>query len=162
MCVLIDTNLLCSVLLKHSKKHEIYEPIYNWLFKKAHGRFVYGGTTYKSELQKVSSIVPVIAELNRMGRLVEIDDSEVDAYEEQVNKYIDDNGLDREKFDDPHLPAIINLSKCKIVCTDDSGARELLKISELYVHRNRVPKFYSKKSHASLIRDRNISDKCRD
>ena len=55
MCIVIDINSFPSVFNKKDTLHPVFEPIFN-AFKSQMISMVYGGTQYRKELRKLSSL----------------------------------------------------------------------------------------------------------
>jgi hypothetical protein len=59
------------------------------------------------------------------------------------------------------LPAIISVSKCKLVCTSDEKSLALLKDRRCYPKRVERPRVYCQMRNADLLCDQNIADICK-
>lgn len=117
---------------------------------------IYGGTTYDRELKAASRILVRIGELIKGQKLkVErIDDGKVDEHEKRVKELCND-----KKFNDPHLVAIVCVSRCRLVCTDEQEAVPFLKMKKLYSDDVKVPKIYSSDDTCSeLLKDKKTTD----
>ncbi len=156
MCILIDINVLASVFVASAKDHDEFEPVYDWILHK-NGKIVYGGTTYNKELRKTKKFVPIFRRLKDKRKVVELSNSEkVDEIEKKVISIVND-----KKFNDPHIIAIIAVSKCKIVCTRDGESEEFIKNKKLYPQGLKPPKIYKQKSNKNLLNDNNIVEICK-
>ena len=62
-------------------------------------------------------------------------------------------------FDDPHLVAIVCVSRCKVVCTLDARADQYLLEPRFYAGYGK-PKIYRQKSHKHLLCDANVVGVC--
>lgn len=155
MCIIIDTNAFAAVFDASTSSHDEFAPVLRWI-KDGKGKIVYGGTTYKNELRRATKYLRLMVQLKTAGKIIEICDEMVDRHEEDLAKQVPD-----PDFDDRHIAAIIKVSGCKLVCTQDARSHRFLKRSELYrPHRSR-PKFYSGKANASLLSDRYITECCK-
>jgi hypothetical protein len=117
---------------------------------------VYGGTKYKTELSKLKGYLGVFAELARSGRLIEVSTAEVDARAAEL-KLLEPHAA----FNDEHLLAIVAVSRCRVVCTNDKRADEYLRRRDLYPSGVRRPKIYRQRNHDGLCCDDNIVAICR-
>lgn len=111
---------------------------------------------YLKELQGVSSVLSLLAELSRQRKIVRIDSVEVDREVSSVKAIISSKG-----FDDPHLVALVRITKCKLVCLRDRKAHKYILDKKLYSSPIDVPKLYSRSSHTGLLKTKNISKCCR-
>ena len=156
MCIVIDTNSFGSVFETTSKDHNEFESVYNWILYQ-NGKIVYGGSTYKKELEKTKKYVPIFRRLKDKRKAVELSDCKrVDEIEKELSKKVKDH-----KFNDPHIIAIVTISKCKIVCTKDKESEEFILNKELYPKGMKPPKIYKQKSNKNLLINNNIVDICR-
>ena len=156
MCIVIDTNAMASVFVTSSKDHNQFKPVYDWILHK-NGKIVYGGTTYFNELAKTGKFVPIFRRLKDIGKVIELHDcKKVDAIEEELKAKVSD-----KKFNDPHIVAIIAVSKCKIVCTKDRESFEFIKNKALYPKGTRPPKIYKQKRNKDILNNHNIAEICK-
>lgn len=154
MCIIIDTCTFFAVFNVEDSHHQRYIPILDWILHRR-GKIIIGGSKYRKELKglKVQSI---LAEFERSGRLVKIDDNIVDSIAGYVRLKINDI-----KFDDEHLVALITASRCKVICTNDKRAHPYLKRRDLYPRGVRRPLIYQTARNAKLCCETNIVDVCR-
>lgn len=150
MCILIDINVLCCVFSSTPAQHPDFLPVKKWVTS-GPGTIVYGGSHYRGELRKTFKYFGIMTELNRQGRISRIHDGQVDAAQQIVEDMIDD-----PRCDDPHLIAIIRVSGCRLICSNDRRADRYLKDHRLYNNRNSVPKIFRNSSHRHLLNRRNI------
>jgi hypothetical protein len=154
MCLIIDTCCLALVFDGKSKKHSKFIPVLKWINDT--GRMIYGGTKYNTELGKAAKFLPYVTELARKRRVVQIPTSKVDAIAAALKLQITD-----PDFDDEHLVALVILSRCRVVCTDDNIAISYLKRSDLFPHGVSRPKIYrGHKSHDKLCCDQHVVGAC--
>jgi len=145
MLLIIDTCCLANVFNSDDQEHKNFEPVMTWI-KKGKGQIVYGGTTYKKELSMAVRYFSLLAELNRRGRVLQVDDDLVDQEEKCVK------GKEANKdFDDPHLIAIVIVSGCKVICTNDKRAHRFIKKKNLYPKGFKRPAIYSNKRNSNLL-----------
>lgn len=118
---------------------------------------VYGGAKYARELRRLSRYMRLMGELSRKGRLVEVCGARVDAVAREVRDEVCDAG-----FNDEHLVAIVVVSGCRVVCTNDKGAIPFLKRQALYSKRQRRrPKIYTSERHRGLCCGRLVTAACK-
>ncbi|MCC8198229.1 MAG: hypothetical protein LIP06_06550 [Tannerellaceae bacterium] len=153
MCIIIDTNTFANVFNANSVKHEQFKPVLDWIIK-GNGKIVYGGSKYMGELKKAVSYLKIFRLLNQYGKAIKLNDEEVDAEQVKVEELIN-----HPDFDDPHLPAIVIISSCKLICTGDTRSAKFVTNSILYKKKCHVPKYYTSKRNYRLLCDYNIPDK---
>lgn len=152
MCIIIDTNCLASVFDRKAEKHNQFAPVLEWIIS-GKGKLIYGGSKYLEELKKSRKYLRIINLLKSKGKAVLINKVLVDAEQKRIEKEITD-----DDFDDPHLPAIVIVSKCKIICSVDSRSIKFVTQSRLYPKGIDVPKYYTNIRNKDLLCDRNIHD----
>jgi hypothetical protein len=155
MCIVIDPPVFISLFKTDDKEHEKFKPVLDWVIN-GPGKFVTGGSKYKEELGKISSILSILAELKKKGKMVSVDDLKVNSDVEQIK------ALEPSKdFDDPHLVALIRLTSCKLVCTRDFRSFRYLRSSKLYASLSLRPKIYTRKQNSTLLCPKNIARCCK-
>jgi hypothetical protein len=114
---------------------------------------IYGGTKYLTELRRVVRILGLLTELKKSNRVCEIPARHVDPVEQEIIDRVDSNA-----YNDEHLVAIVIVTGCRVVCTRDDGAIELLKRQDLYEGREaKPPKIYQRKrDHEHLCCEDNV------
>jgi hypothetical protein len=138
-----------------NKKHQEFRPVMKWI-SQGKGKMIYGGQKYGTELKKAKFILPIMTELQRGGRLVHLDDSKVDTIARDVKMSVKDAA-----FNDEHIVAMVIVSRCAVVCTDDRLATEVLKHRSIYVqHKLRPPKIYRYLRHKNMCCDHNLAAIC--
>ena len=155
MCLVVDTNCIALVFNKANSEHPKFAPILKWLFQ-GNGRMIYGGKKYKSELAQMHRYGGILAELRRKGRLVEMPGSDVDAAAVKLKKKIPS-----KNFNDEHIVALVILSRCCIVCSNDRASYQFLQRRDLYPKGMKPPKIYNQSRHHKLCCDRHVVDVCR-
>jgi hypothetical protein len=150
MCVIVDTCVFHNVFKGTDGE---FVPIRKWLLY-GKGKMVFGGSTYEKQLKQMPKYARIIAELSRAGKIVVVDRRAVDKKEKQV-RLIEPN----PDFDDPHLVAIVDESRCRVVCTLDARADRYLRQTRFYSNCRR-PKIYRQHSHEHLLCDANIVGAC--
>jgi len=155
MCGIIDTCVVAALLDKDNAEHANYVPVLKWILY-GKGKMVYGGSTYKKELGELRRYLKLIAEVNRAGKIVPVEDAAVDQAEKHAKVIIP-----HKDFDDPHIAAIVAVSGCRVICTRDGRSIPHLKRKELYPKHIGVPRFYLSVRNKGLLNDGNLIDKCR-
>jgi hypothetical protein len=98
---------------------------------------VYGGKKYKEEVAKIGNLAKYIVELKHKKQAVEIPEKVVDDSMEYYDKY------SNSKYDDPHIFALVTVSECKVVATQDSHICEFYdKMNEVIIGNK--PEFFYK------------------
>lgn len=150
MAIIIDANCVANVFSKKSAKHNDFKPVLNWiLFGK--GLMIYGGTQYKTELAKTSKYLPIIRLLKDVGKAIEGNKEDIDAYQKTVEDLRED--MD---FDDPHLPAIVVVTKCKIICSEDTRSIPHVKDEKYYPKGFATPVYYTSEKNKELLNDKYV------
>src|SRR5262245_41416936 len=121
MCVVIDTCTFSKVFNKENKDHDRFSPILNWIMKKR-GKIIIGGAKYGKEVVAHNGALRILSELEKINRITRIDSGKVDALAREIKKI-----EPAAKFNDEHLLAMVGMSRCRVVCTDDRIAISYLK-----------------------------------
>lgn len=154
MCIIIDTNTFSKVFESFNKHHSEFKPVLHWVCV-GKGKVVYGGSKYKGELRKAKKYLRLFTLLQSANKLVEISDEEIDREQTRIEQLVTD-----PDFDDPHLIAIVIVSGCKLICSEDSRADKYIKNKALYPKHFDRPRIYRQSSHSDLLCDQNIADCC--
>lgn len=154
MCIVVDAPLFVPMFKTSDPKSVSYQPVRQWVVEGI-GKFVIGGTKYKAELAKIPTVLPVLLELERKGKVVRISDAVVDA-EEALVKVIEP----RPDFDDPHLAALIRATGCRLICVLDPRSHKYLRASKLYKSPKARPNLYTRPKNKSLLCARNVAPCC--
>ena len=151
MCLVIDTCCLIKVFDPKNAEHDQFAPVWEWI-SRGRGRMIYGGTKYLAELYQVTKILGLVSELQRKGRVKVVSRASVDMLAMEVTEKVSNSA-----FNDAHLVAIVLVSRCRVVCTDDKRAMPYIKRKELYAdHKMKPPKIYRKKPHEHLCGDKYV------
>jgi hypothetical protein len=153
MCLLIDACCIPKVFDQKNSCHADYEPILDWITH-GDGRMVYGGTKYGTELRELAKYLRIISELQRKGRAFVLPQSDVDTIANGLRAQIAD-----PEFNDEHLVAIVIVSRCCVVCTEDTTAISYLKRRAFYLnHGMKKPKIYHSHRNRNLCCRRNVTE----
>jgi hypothetical protein len=156
MCLVIDIDCLAMVFEKKAKFHDRFRPVLDWV-RNGNGRMIYGGTKYNAELGRTRKFLGIVGELSKQRRTVKLPSDEVDRIAEGLKVQFPE-----PQFNDEHLAAIVIVSRCCVVCTNDSVAISYLKRTDLFPTGMGRPKIYrGHKSHKDLCCDRHIVAVCR-
>ena len=149
MCIVIDTCTFDTVFNPDAKTHLNFEPVLKWILK-GNGKLVFGGTVYSEEIKQSPNRIGLVVELRKKRKVIDIEDTTIDELSGKISKKITDSD-----FDDPHIIALISISKSKLVCSIDKRAYPYFKNRNLYPNR-RVPIIYSSIKHSKHLSDKNI------
>jgi hypothetical protein len=154
MCLIIDTCTFASVFDEHCREYSRFAPIVEWLTT-GNGKIIFGGSKYKHEIRG-SKFLRILTEFERKGKLVRVSDAKVDRLARELKRRVPERA-----FNDEHLVALVSITRCCVVCTDDKAAVPYLKRRDLYPRGVKPPKIYRHKAHASLCRSEHIVSACR-
>ncbi|AEV31403.1 hypothetical protein Oweho_0383 [Owenweeksia hongkongensis DSM 17368] len=152
MAIIIDTNCIANVFSKKSDNHENFEPVLNWILH-GKGLMIYGGTKYKQELSKTSKYLPIIRLLKEVGKAVEGCKEDIDKYQKKIEDL-----RDNKDFDDPHLPAIAIVTRCKLVCSEDTRSIAYVQNGKYYPKGFSTPVYYTSIKNKNLLTDKYIDN----
>ena len=154
MCVVVDANTLPILLNPRNSRHSEYIDILNWIiFGKS--KITLGGYLLKKEIaEKLSSYLPAIMEFSRFQKVHFIDNDEVERETEKVKEK-----ENNDDFDDPHIIALIIVSKARIFCSDDARSFKFVNDVKFYPKNYSKPKIFTSINHKpqkKLLCDNNI------
>jgi hypothetical protein len=132
-----------------------FEPVLNWIIN-GNGFIVYGGTKYIKELSKATRYLSLFTKLRSLNKVIKFPADKIDERQKEIMALEND-----EDFDDPHLPAIASVTRCKLICTVDSRAFKFIARKEFYSGM-KPPKIYSRKANKALLCDRNIDKRLKE
>jgi len=158
MCVVIDMNVMNCVFNSNNQNHEQFKPVKDWILN-GKGKMVVGGDTYFEELGKLAKFRKFYLALRKAGKVVVVKpEKDIDALETKL-----DASLSHKNFDDPHIVALLIVSGCKIICSNDARAFPYFQKKEWYPKGRSLPKIYCDKSyskHKEILTDNNMADIC--
>jgi hypothetical protein len=143
LCVIVDNDVAVRVLLR-SQDPDFF-PIYNCLVggKSPALRMVYGGQL-RDEYLRNNAIRRILRELDRAGRLIAIDDGEIEMKMEEIR----DSGTCCSN--DIHIIAIARLAKVRLLASHDKDLQtDFTNSRVLNKPRGKV---FKKASHIPLLR----------
>ena len=148
MPIVVETNCLSSVFDKACIDHAEFEPVFNWIIN-GKGKLIYGGSKYNNELSKCRRVIKFINLLKRYkNKVVVLRKDEVDNLQKKIESLVKD-----PDFDDPHLIAIISVSRCQLLCSKDERSERFILDKKLYPKRCKPPKYYKSKKNTNLLSD---------
>jgi hypothetical protein len=95
-------------------------------------------------------------EFARAGKTVKLDGKKVDKLAAELKVRIPD-----ARFNDEHIVAIVVVSRCKVVCSDDKEASPYLRRADLYPKGMKRPRIYRHQSHGRMCCQKNIVTICK-
>ncbi len=98
----------------------------------------------------------ILAEMSRSGKICKVGDTDVNAEQQKL----EDTPL-HGKCNDPHIIAIVIVSKCCLVCTKDGALIKFLKDKTFYPKDVKIPRIYQREEHKNLLVDANIAPICK-
>lgn len=150
MAIIIDTNCFARVFCRSNKEHADFAPVLEWIVC-GNGFLVYGGSKYKQELRNAMKYMRFFNMLKTAKKAIAFDDEPIDKLQEKYEQLIHD-----PDFDDPHLPAIVLVSKCRLICTKDRRSFRFVTSPDIYPKRFHVPMYYSGLQDEDKLADKNI------
>lgn len=155
MCIIVDPPLFISIFKEGDPDYKNYSGLRAWITS-GPGKFVMGGSLYKKELSKLESVLHLVSNYERSGKVVSISDSKVDKEVGAVRRLIDSRD-----FDDPHLSALVRASLCRIIATRDKRSHKYLTKSDLYSKPCSKPKIYGGNRNNSVLCNKNLARCCK-
>jgi predicted nucleic acid-binding protein len=152
--MLIDTNLIAVIFNKKNKRHTVYKPVLEWFVMGKAKIVIGGGSYYRKEIKRLTSYVPILTELSRLNKTHWFSDEKVEDLTAHMKSL--ENKAD---FDDPHIVALLSVSKAKIFCSEDKRSFQFINDKKFYPEGQEAPKILSLKTHDAsleLLDDENI------
>jgi hypothetical protein len=151
MTIVVDINVLPCVFNPSNQKHSEFFHVANWI-KRGSGHLVFGGSKYKAELALMPRYLKLVRGLKDAGKAVSIDDLEVDKQETLVT-----NETKGTICDDPHIIALLGVSRCPLLCSEDSRSFQFIKMRALYPKGSPRVRVYSGARNKNLLCNTTIS-----
>lgn len=148
--VILDTNCFSHVFNAHDIRHPEFEYFLNWLCR-GPGYLVYGGSKYLKELEDAKKYLRFFTLLQQYNKARVYDKSQIDLEMDRIKELIKD-----ADFDDPHLAAIVIITKARVICTGDERCIRHLKQKHIYNGKVEVPRFYINPRCSSLLTERYV------
>jgi hypothetical protein len=153
--MLIDANLITVVFNRNNERHTMYKPVLEWFVMGKARIVIGGGRYYRTEIkERLASYVPILTELSRLNKTHWFPGEAVDELTIHIKRL-----ETRSDFDDPHIVALLCISKAKIFCSEDERAFQFVKDKKFYPRGQETPKILSLKTHETsleLLNDENI------
>jgi predicted nucleic acid-binding protein len=153
MCIVIDTDTLSRVFNREDQEHADFKPVLKWILC-GPGIIVYGGTRYMQQLSKAGTYMKIFAELERCGKVHVEDRQKVDDRERAIATAVPIPG-----FNDHHIVAILLVTGCLLVCSNNRRHRKYLRNSRFFPRKAKRPSVYGCASDGRLLCTRNIPAK---
>ena len=153
MCIVIDTNTLTCVFVRSSAKHNEFKPVLDWI-EFGRGQIVFGGTKYLQEIK--GRYHGLFVELRRAKKAITVSSDRVDLETDKVGLLVQDSN-----FNDQHMVALLIVSGCKLICSDDKEAYPFFTHKKFFNRSRDKPKIYRGASNEKLLIDKNIAAICR-
>lgn len=154
MCIVIDVNRIPSIFNPQARDHREFSPILDWI-RSHNTKIIYGGTAYKAELSKLPRYFRILLEMKKAGQVHEADDERVDAVQEEISR-----GNCPSSFNDQAIVAIVIVSRCRLVCSNDKSSFPFLTCSALYPKGFKRPRIYTGRRNIALLNHKHIRGKC--
>ncbi|MGF7141561.1 hypothetical protein [Roseimarinus sediminis] len=153
MAIIIDTNCLAHVFSRKSQEHDNFKPVLDWILN-GKGIIIYGGSKYQNELIKTPKYIPILRFLKEVNKAYVGNKENID----KLQKEIEDKRTDAD-FDDPHLPAIVIDTKCRLICSKDFRAIPFVTDKKYYPNGFHTPIFYTGLRNREILNDNNIDNR---
>lgn len=148
MPIIIDANCIANVFDINCTRHAEFSPVREWIVS-GKGKMVYGGTTYEDELRLLPKYLPIIRLLKESNKVIKGNKTEIDKYQ----FYVENKRSDPD-FDDPHLVAISVVTKCLLICSEDTRSIKHVKDRKYYPKSfSKLPSYYTSSSNSNLLSD---------
>jgi hypothetical protein len=155
MCIIADPPTFIPIFKETDPEYGKFSAVREWV-KNGPGKFITGGTTYQKELMAVKSIIGLLSELEKRGKVMRNSAASVD-HEEGVVKALEP----AQDFDDPHLVALVRVSGCKLICIRDPRSHRFLRMAKFYKSTKDRPKLYTREKNRSLLCNANMAPCCK-
>lgn len=156
MCVVIDMNSFSPVFNPTDEKHQYFEPVKDWVIK-GKAKIIMGGTKYYDELSKLGKYRKLIIALKSAGKIHDVkSDTAIDELATKLSEM-----LTHRDFDDPHIVALLIVSGCPVICSNDERAFPYFHKREWYPKGQKLPKIYCERSYSSkdeILNDTNLME----
>ncbi|OYU97400.1 MAG: hypothetical protein CFE21_03660 [Bacteroidetes bacterium B1(2017)] len=150
MPIIIDTNCFANVFSRNSTKHNEFEPVLKWIIE-GKGLIIYGGSKYKEELKRASKYLTLFRLLKEVGKVVNTLDTEIDKLQSNIERI-----KKEEAFNDVHLLAISVITKCRVICSEDTTSIQFVTSREYLPKGSVKPVYYTSKKNLNLLCDKYV------
>ena len=151
--MIIDANCLSCVFSSTDAGHPDFAPVKEWIDGPG-GWLVIGGSKYIAELARARRYLNLVMEMKKRNKdkVIHVADTEVDNHERRIRQMCRDAA-----FNDAHLVALVCVSKCKLICTNEREALRYLQRRDFYPRGVRRPRIYRAVRNARLLRDTRLT-----
>lgn len=154
--MIVDANVFSMLFCIKNERHEKYAKLLEWILY-GRAKMVYGGYLRK-EYHQMHKFINLLLELKKINKFHSLSDAENTRIEEETERIRQE--IKDADFDDPHIIALVIISKARIVCSEDQRFFKFLKRKEVYPKHVAVPKIYTALSahepQDSLLCDENL------
>ena len=145
--IVVDINAFAAVFDSSCRHYEEFKYVSQWIMSDGSGAtLVYGGSRYRRELGKSQKYLTFVKLLKDSRKVAEINDQMVDQYERSLNSI-----KTCKEFDDKHLVAIIAVSNCRLLCSEDSKSYKYIKNLDHYTNGSKPPSIYTGSRNRNLL-----------
>jgi len=120
---------------------------------------VVGGSTYFKKLEKLNKIRKLYLALRKAGKVIIVTpENKINTLEDKLS-----GELQHKDFDDPHIVALLIISGCRVICSNDARAYPFFQKKEWYPKGRKTPKIYCDKSYSKyseILCNENLADIC--
>lgn len=150
MTIILDLNTLPAIFDATCTDHQNFKPVKDWIID-GPGLIIFGGTKYQQELKKCQKFFRLFIELGKINKTAEFETSLVDSYQCKVEKLVKSSD-----FDDPHIVALIAVSRCRLLASNDQRSYRFIKQKKLYPKDTHKPKIYTGLKNQKLLSNLNL------
>jgi hypothetical protein len=155
MCVVIDMNTLSCVFNPENKEHNEFKSVLDWI-DNGKGRIVYGGSKYLSELEKMTHYRRILIDYRRKRKVIKLADDKVDQKQQELEAIIPN-----PDFNDAHIVAIIIVSGCRLLCSNDSSSYPFIREKKLYPPKFGKVSIYKGYADKNMLQSWNVNKLCK-
>lgn len=152
MTIVIDVNSFTSVFDPANDFHAEFAPVKDWIHRRE-GFLLYGGKLFKDELIRSHHRARLVRLMKDAGMAVEIREDLVDAAEAQVRTL-----LAGTSCDDPHVIALLIVSRCPLLCSQDKRSFPFVKDRSNYPKGTPKVRIYTGLRNIKLLKLTRPSD----
>lgn len=144
MCFVVDANVMG---LFCDKSNSTYSPIWQFLYAPdSKCKMIVGGQKYFDEMEACTKFRSIFIELRKTRKAVRINSELVDARQAEIEAKLPG------RCDDPHLIALLDVSECRILISDDRRADRFICDSKIFKDR-KTRHIYRSSDHISIFRN---------
>lgn len=152
MTIVVDVNSFPCVFDPANELHAEFSPVGEWIHRRE-GFLLYGGKTFKDELIKSHHRARLVRLMKDAGMAIEIREDLVDAAEAKVK-----TALAETTCDDPHVIALLMVSRCPLLCSQDKRSFPFVKDKSNYPKGTPKVRIYTGIRNIKLLKPTRPSD----